>query len=229
MWRSTSIGDGITDAKQSKQRWYVAKNELFACEKGERYPSALGGITLRHETLSSERRAEIIDLSTVGTPSGLAHFFRFFHILWMQLKFDVNFCNSQSTPYDAINDAQHLYHHWIWVYPTIKIVTRPVFDALSIALGGGWWYWACSNVSDVLSTSSFSSSISAHHGEDVGSEWQNSWMMPCHVIPGSNTLLDGGLAQRSCDNIGGWSSTRYIRRDVKYPTNAPPQRCTTHL
>ena len=32
-------------------------------------------------------------------------------ILWMQLKFDVNFCNSQRTPYDAVNDAQHLYHH----------------------------------------------------------------------------------------------------------------------
>ena len=28
-----------------------------------------------------------------------------------QLKFDVNFCNSLSTPYDAVNDAQHLYHH----------------------------------------------------------------------------------------------------------------------
>ena len=54
-------------------------------------------------------------------------------------------------------------------YPTINIVTRPIFHALSIALGGEWWYWAWSNVSDVISTSSFSPSISVHHGEDVGS------------------------------------------------------------
>ena len=31
--------------------------------------------------------------------------------------------------------AQHLYHHQIMTYQTINIVTRPIFNALSIALG----------------------------------------------------------------------------------------------
>ena len=47
--------------KKSKQRWYVAKNDLFACEKGERYPFVIGALTLTYENLSTERRAEIID------------------------------------------------------------------------------------------------------------------------------------------------------------------------
>ena len=119
------------------------------------------------------------------------------------------FTITQRTPYDAVNDAQHRYHHQILVYPTINIVTRPIFHANSIALGGGWRYWACSDVSDVISTSSFFFPTSAHHGEDVGRGWHNSWMMPCCFIPDSNTLLSSGLAHSSWENIGGWSCISY--------------------
>ena len=52
-------------------------------------------------------------------------------------------------------NTPHYYHHWILVYPTINIVTRPIFHALSIALGGGWWYWACGYLLAVISAAQF--------------------------------------------------------------------------
>ena len=55
----------------------------------------------------------------------------------LQTKKTQNTPIAKRTPYDAVNETQHLYCHQILVYPSINIVTRPIFHARSIALGGG--------------------------------------------------------------------------------------------